>query len=422
MMTSLRIKKLTDETEFMTLKIKPAKLSLAAFLLSILVSTPARAADEIAFWNTPEYGGNSFNRLPPDDAYFSALRGYGASWVRLSYDKWKPAQRDFLLGDADHYQGLVPEDLATLKAALKRAHAAGLKVVITPLSLPGMRWSQNNGNKFDGRLWQDKKYWQQSADFWRDLARALKDTPGVAAYNLINEPAPEKNGGVKEHASQADMQRWYQQHQGTARDLPAFYTLLIQAIREVDPVTPVMVDSGWYAAADSFGYWPEPLKDARVLYSFHMYEPYEATSGPNLKRDRPFTYPGDVPFSGKPERWDAKRVADYLQQPFDWAKQRGISASRMVAGEFGCVRMLNDCRQYLNDVLSVLDKNQAHWAFYSFREDSWDAMDYELGKGKVPWSYWQAIEQNKPDNLKRRATPEFEPISRRLAESLPSTK
>jgi hypothetical protein len=60
-----------------------------------------------------------------------------------------------LLGDASHYQGLVPQDLATLKAALDRAHAAGLKVVITPLSLPGMRWSQNNNNQFDGRLWQD---------------------------------------------------------------------------------------------------------------------------------------------------------------------------------------------------------------------------------------------------------------------------
>ncbi len=405
---------LTDETEFMTLKISPAKLTLTVLLLGALTTSVVRAADEIAFWNTPEKGGNSFNRLPPDSAYFAALQGYGASWVRLSYDKWQPAKRDFLMGDADHYQGLVPQDLATLKATLEKAHAAGLKVVITPLSLPGMRWSQNNGDKFDGRLWEDKKYWQESADFWRDLAKALKDTPGVAAYNLINEPAPEKKGGLKEHASQADMQNWYQQHQGSARDLPAFYQMLIKAIREVDPLTPIMVDSGWYAAADSFSYWPKVLDDQRVLYSFHMYEPYEATSGPNIKRVKPFIYPGEVPFNGKLEMWNAKRVATYLQQPFDWAKQQGIPANRMVAGEFGCVRMLDNCRQYLEDVLTELDKYQAHWAFYSFREDSSDAMDYELGKGKVPWAYWQAIEQNTPDTVKRHASPEFEPISGRL--------
>jgi len=72
---------------------------------------------------------------------------------------------------------------------------------------------------------------------------------------------------------------------------------------------------------------------------------------------------------------------------------------------------------YVEDVLTVLDNKQTHWAFYSFREDSWDAMDYELGKRKVPWSYWQAIDQKKTDTLQRYNTPEFEPISQRLGKS-----
>ena len=400
----------------MTLKTLPVKLGLAAVLAGSLFCT-AHAADEIAFWNTPQYGGNSFNRLPPDKTYFAALRGYGASWVRLSYDKWQPAQRDFLIGNADHYQGLVLQDLSILQATLARAKAAGLKVVIAPLSLPGMRWSQNNNGQFDDRLWQDKTYWRQSAAFWRDLARVLKDDPAVAAYNLINEPAPEKHGGLTEHASLVDMQRWYLQQQGSARDLPAFYRMVIKAIREVDPLTPIMVDGGWYGAADGFSYWPAALADKRVLYSFHMYEPYAVTSGPNLKRAKPWQYPGKAPFARGMERWDAQRIATYLQQPFDWATQHDISSNRVVAGEFGCIRQLPGCRQYLQDVLSVLDNKQAHWAFYSFREDSWDAMDYELGKSKVPWSYWQAIEQKEPDPLQRHATPEFEPISQRLSKN-----
>lgn len=110
--------------------------------LSLAMSCAANAADLITFWDTPQHGGNSFNRLPPDQAYFDALKKYGASWVRLSYDKWKPAKRDFLIGDADHYEGIPAADLATLKATLDRADKAGLKVVITPLSLPSMRWSQ----------------------------------------------------------------------------------------------------------------------------------------------------------------------------------------------------------------------------------------------------------------------------------------
>lgn len=385
------------------------------FLLLILMINPVvRASEKMDFWLKPQHGGNSFNRIPPDIAYFNALHTYGASWVRLSWDKWPTQQRDFLLGSADEYQGLVTEDIATLKKVLDSAQAANLKVVITPLSLPGMRWSQNNGGQFDDRLWQDKQFWQQSARYWRDLATALKGHPAIAAYNIINEPAPEKMGGLAEHASATAMQAWYQQHQGSARDLPAFYREVIAAIREVDQQTPVMVDSGWYAAADAFSYWPKALEDKRVLYSVHMYEPYSATSAPNAKRATPWPYPGKVPYAGAQQQWDAQRVAEYLALPFAWAKAHGVARHQMVVGEFGCVRTLPGCTQYLEDVLTVLDQQQAHWAFYSFREDSWDGMDYELGDKKVPWQYWQAAEQNLPDTVPRHATKEFEPIRKRL--------
>ncbi|MFJ9989366.1 glycoside hydrolase family 5 protein [Pseudomonas putida] len=382
--------------------------------LLLLAPLTAPAADLIDFWDTPRHGGNSFNRLPPEQAYFDALKAYGATWVRLSYDKWKPAGRDFLLGDADNYTELVETDLDALKQVLDRAQRAGLKVVIAPLSLPGMRWSQNNQGHFDDRLWQDKRYWVQSAAFWRDLARALKDHPAVAAYNLVNEPAPEKHGGLAEHASPELMKRWYMKAQGGPRDLPALSAALLTAIREVDGKTPVMVDSGWYAAADAFSYWSQPLTDNRVLYSVHMYEPYAATSAPNMARKQPFDYPGAVPFAGRSEHWDAARVSDYLQQPVQWAAEHKVPRSRLVVGEFGCMRRLPGCRAYLEDVLSVLDRQGLHWAFYSFREDSWDGMDYELGTDKVPWRYWKAIDERAPDPLVRHASEAFEPIRRRL--------
>ncbi|WP_408981146.1 glycoside hydrolase family 5 protein [Pseudomonas sp. B21-044] len=382
--------------------------------LLVLAGMPANAADLIDFWDTPRHGGNSFNRLPPDQAYFDALKSYGASWVRLSYDKWQPAKRDFLLGNADDYQGLAACDLRQLVEVLDRAHAAGLKVVITPLSLPGMRWAQNNQGRFDDRLWHDKRFWTQSARFWRDVALALKDHPAIAAYNLVNEPAPEKQGDLAEHADLARMKQWYASEQGGTRDLPALYRQLLAAIREVDGKTPVMVDAGWYAAADAFGYWPAALEGERVLYSVHMYEPYAATSAPNLARREPYAYPGPVPFAGKTQQWDAGQVARYLQQPVDWADAIKLPRSRLVVGEFGCMRRLPGCRQYLEDVLTVLDRQQLHWAFYSFREDSWDGMDYELGSAKVPWRYWQAIDTGAPDPLVRKAAAEFEPIRRRL--------
>ena len=166
---------------------------IAAALL--MLTLPLRAADLDAFWERPRKGANSFNGAPPDEAYFRALADTGATWVRLTFSKWPSARRDFLMGDADKYTGLVPEDLATLRRTLDAAHAAGLKVVVTPLSLPGARWSQQNGDRLDDRLWSQPEYAEQAVRFWSDLAAALADHPAIAAYNLLNEPVPEKRPG-----------------------------------------------------------------------------------------------------------------------------------------------------------------------------------------------------------------------------------
>ncbi len=172
----------------------------------------AQAADTLAFWDAPQRGANCFNEAPPDAAYFQALRAYGATWVRLTWSKWPSASkgRDFLSGNLDDYRSLVREDLETLRGVLDSAHAAGLRVVLVPLELPGARWVQLNDGNFDDRLWSDRSYWQQAAAFWRDLAGALRNHPAIAAYNLINEPVPERRGGLEEHAAPETMRDWYQ--------------------------------------------------------------------------------------------------------------------------------------------------------------------------------------------------------------------
>jgi hypothetical protein len=144
-----------------------------------------------------------------------------------------------------------------------------------------------------------------------------------------------------------------------------------------------------------------------------MYEPWAATSAPNMKREIPYRYPGDAPFGERTEHWDSARVHDYLQQPIEWARQHRVPSSRMVAAEFGCVRRWPDCPRYLEDVITVLEGNGVHWAFFSFRGD-WDGFDYELGAGKLPWQYWEAQEKGKPYELQRGPNSVFDPILKRL--------
>lgn len=370
--------------------------------LCLALTRPAAAADLITFWDSPQFGANGFNAAPQDEAYFRALAGTGATWLRLTFSKWKGKERDFLIGDADNYGGLVAQDLATLRHVLDLAEASGLKVVVVPLSLPGGRWTQQNGGKYDDRIWSDAAYQDQAIRFWVDLASALKDHPAVAGYNIVNEPAPEKYGGPSENAAEPALRGWQAAQTGGLRDLPTFYARMIAAIRTVDPVTPVMVDGGWFANPRSLAAWPAPLPDDRVLYAFHMYEPYAATSASNMKRDEPLRYPGVVTkYGGGEQMWDRKAVTAHIGAAFDWAQAQHLPSTRIVAAEFGCMRRWVDCGAYLADVIDAVDGRGGHWSFYSFREDEWEGMDYELPASLKPGRFYWLTEEGHAEKLPR---------------------
>jgi hypothetical protein len=80
-------------------------LVLPATALLFLLG-PVRAAEKIAFWDTQRKGANCFN-VEPSEEWFAAAHKLGVDWVRLAYAKWKGQRRDFLMGDADHFQGVV---------------------------------------------------------------------------------------------------------------------------------------------------------------------------------------------------------------------------------------------------------------------------------------------------------------------------
>lgn len=385
-----------------TLRNSLAKLSRILTFAAILMTpfaAPLKAADHIGFWDEPRRGANSFNGLPPDQAYFDALSATGATWVRLTFSKWQGEGRDFLIGDIDNYQGLVASDLKVLTDTLDRAHAANLKVVIVPLGIPGTRWAQQTPDgKYDSRLWRDDVWREPAIRFWKDLAQALRDHPAIAAYNLINEPVPEHKSGIEPESNFTALQQWYESHQNGPRDLLSFYDQVTEAIRTVDPLTPVMVDAGWYADARAFGYWPRALKDQRTLYAFHMYEPYEATSAPNMQRQIPYRYPGT---ELEQKTWNQLAVWAHIDAPVHWAARHNIPANRLVAGEFGCMRLWADCGTYLEDVLTRLEYRQMHWAFYSFREDVWDGMDYELSPDLKSGQFYRMTEQGRSSEFKR---------------------
>ncbi|WP_264704572.1 glycoside hydrolase family 5 protein [Wolbachia endosymbiont (group B) of Apotomis betuletana] len=189
------------------------------------------------FWQTGvRKGANVFNRKVDSDL-IKAAKEYKIGFIRLAPDKFETTQRDFLLGNADNYPGLISKDLKVLKDVLDAFHQQKIPVVLTMLSLPGSRWKQNNNDKDDLRLWSDQAFQKQAAKFWQDLARELKDHPAIVVYNILNEPHPERlyntNNSAIHNVEQSRIQK----------DLFRFYSSMVYSIRRIDLKTPIILDS-----------------------------------------------------------------------------------------------------------------------------------------------------------------------------------
>ena len=356
-----------------------------------LAASPTTAEEPpLSFWNTPRRGANFFNETETRER-IRAAREAGIEWIRLVPDKWKGAGRDFLLGNADDFEGLVPDDLRRLREVLGWAEGEGVPVVLGMLNLPGCRWVQHNDGKQDYRLWRDARYQEQAAAFWKELAASLKGHPALVAFNPLNEPHPARADGLDD-ADAPGFAAWLESHRGTPSDLDAFYTRIVRAIREVDPDTPILVEGYGHGTVAGLTFL-SPVDDPAILYSFHFYDPWQYTAR-KANKGR-YAYPDRMPESwdGPAVPWEEGALARRMDPVQLWAERRGIPAERIVAAEFGCDRQAEGAREYLSDIVATLNSRGWHWAFYSFREDAWDRMDYEVGTRPLGAAYWEAVER-----------------------------
>lgn len=354
---------------------------------------------KISFWENQKRGTNFFNSVEKSERFVSA-KEFGVQVVRLAPNKWlngRPPELegDFLIGRPDRYNGIIKKDLEFLKKILDEAHGVGMKVVLTMLSLPGGRWKQHNHNVEERKIWQDFKQQDLAISFWKDIATALKGHPAIVAYNIRNEPSPELVDPKLTDWYAGDYEVWYKSIKGTPADLNLFYRKAIKGIREIDPDIPIVLDTGFYSTAWGIKVM-EPMKHEKVIYSFHMYEPYSFNCQFNKGK---YKYPGDAPLGEKESapilKWNKEQLKKYLEPVVEWQSKFHIPSNRIFIGEVGCFRVNQGCEDYLKDITSLFNEKKWHWAFYSFREDTWAGMDYELGTKKPSWKYWQAIESGK---------------------------
>ena len=251
--------------------------------------------------------------------------------------------KDFLIGNADQYQGIVEEDFAKLKADLDEENKRKSSVVLTIFSLPGHRWRQFNNDQKDDRIWRSFSYHEQSAQFWQDLAGRLKEHPAIISYNLITERYPETATGFP-HFCTEDYYAGYSQVENTAADINKLYDRIVKAIRTVDADKPIIVNIGLDPTPCAFLYM-KPIQDDRVFYAFHLCELYQVTN-----------QNGSVASEEKymEKIVDKEMVQSLLKSIDEWAKEHNIPGSHILTNDFGLNRFVQSSDQYLLDCMYIL--------------------------------------------------------------------
>lgn len=360
-------------------------LILSTFSLSaeqILADNSSKAK----YWETQRKGANGgLRKFRPE--WYSAAASENFEFIRFHPDILKPDERDFLIGNADNFQSLNKNDLAVLKQHLDEAHKNNLKVVIVMFSLPGSRWSQNNHGADDLRLWTDENFQKQAEQFWIELANELKDHPAVYGFNPLNEPHPGKLVNLDEDGP--GFERWINDSKDSLADLNKFNQRMVKAIRSVAPHMPIFLDGYLYADASGFKYL-KPVQDKNVFYAFHNIAPWQyAAFRANKGR---YSYPQKMPetWNGPGQAWKIEDLESRVAAVVEFSKKHKIPSNRIIASEFWSDRRVEGTSDYLKDAISIFNKHNWHWSFYSYRSDEWHGLDYELGVKPLGIKYWKA--------------------------------
>lgn len=111
-------------------------------------------------------------------------------------------------------------------------------------------------------LWTDESFRVGIINFWRATAAQWGTHSAVIGYDIVNEPQPD------------DETQW-----------PALALRMVDAIRAIDAVTPIVVEGADLGSAKGLGAFGanHPLvtgfADRKIVFSFHAYQPFSHTVG-----------------------------------------------------------------------------------------------------------------------------------------------
>ncbi len=284
--------------------------------------------------------------LKQDD--IRTLQEWNANLVRFQIVRnWGRIGTELDLEEYDHW---LNGKLDALEQALTWAEGTDIKFVVDLHCLPGGRSSGQNM-----RMFVEKKYGDHFLKVWQRIATRFKGTPKIYAYNLVNEP-------LQSIPALPDYDYWNLQRRAA------------EAIREIDPDTPIMIESNMADKAETYVYL-SPLAMHNIIYKVHMYVPGAFTHQRLRGEGTVVTYPGMI----DGEQWDKERIRQELQPVLDFQKRHGC---KIYVGEFSAIAWAPGAEQYLNDCIELFEEYGWDWTYHAFREWVGWSVEHEGPNGK----------------------------------------
>jgi endoglucanase len=172
----------------------------------------------------------------------------------LDFNSVRPALNSRLFVTEGENPVFIDEGFVLLDSLIGWCKKHQLYVIIDMHGAPGGQTGQNidDSPKDEPELFMHPKNQNLLVEFWRKIAEKYKDEPTVAAYNLINEPLPERTGAAEKYKHR----------------LVPLYKRLIEAIRKIDNKHMITIEG--YNWSNNWSLFSKPLAE-NIFYQFHYY-------------------------------------------------------------------------------------------------------------------------------------------------------
>ncbi|MGE5558566.1 MAG: glycoside hydrolase family 5 protein [Bacillota bacterium] len=257
---------------------------------------------------------------------FKFIKGCGFNLIRLAFN-----YRYF--EDGLHPFEYRDPGIKLLDRAVKLCKKYRIYFLLDFHALPGGQNTTPPADNLTGypMVYMEKHYQERSVRLWQFLIDRYKSEEYLFGYDLMNEPI------------------------GNIGDINSFYRMLAKAVREVDPLRPMVIEepAGNARSGDpDMDLARDLFDDANTVYSFHWY-PLSGFS----------QYPGE--YQGK--YWDRAALAAQVESSRRYSREVNRP---VLIGEFGNRNQQpkESLLAKLDDGLSIMEELGWHWTMWSYKD------------------------------------------------------